>query len=211
MHTGVQTKIVSKADGYFILPTGCKKGMDNKMARKELITKDKISETAFALAKTEGIEYVTARKLAAQIGCSTQPIFRVYANMNELYEELYQKAMEAFGNYYENYKSAVDTPFIHLGLAYIDYAKEEKNLFQFLFQSEHRGERGLLELLNGKSGAVGREINRAAAAGCKNPSDLFMKIWIFIHGCACMVLTGDYDLTEEETIKLLEDIYTSCS
>ena len=39
----------------------------------------------FALARAEGIENVTARKLAAQIGCSTQPIFRVYANMGELY------------------------------------------------------------------------------------------------------------------------------
>ncbi len=38
-----------------------------------------------------------------------------------------------------------------------------------------------------------------------------MKMWIFIHGCACMVLTGDYDLTEEETIDLLEDIYKSCA
>ncbi|MDE7476854.1 MAG: WHG domain-containing protein, partial [Lachnospiraceae bacterium] len=116
-----------------------------------------------------------------------------------------------FGDYYGNYKSEVETPFIHLGLAYINYAKEERKLFQLLFQSEHRGDRGLFELLNGKSGAVSREINRAAAAGCQNPSGLFMKMWIFIHGCACMVLTGDYDLTEEETIELLKDIYKSCS
>ena len=57
--------------------------MDGEMARKELITKDKIAETAFVLAKEEGIENVTARKLAAQIGCSTQPIFRVYANLSK--------------------------------------------------------------------------------------------------------------------------------
>ncbi len=181
------------------------------MARKELITKDKIGETAFALAKNEGIENVTARKLAPQIGCSTQPIFRVYANMSELYAEIYQKAIRNFGDYYENYKSEVDTPFLHLGLAYINYARDESKLFQFLFQSEYRGDRGLFELLNGKTAAVSREINRAAAAGCQNPSSLFMKIWIFIHGCACMVLTGDYDLTEEETIELLEDIYKNCS
>lgn len=105
----------------------------------------------------------------------------------------------------------METPFIHLGLAYINYAKEERKLFQLLFQSEHRGDRGLFELLNGKSAAVSREINRASAAGCQNPSGLFMKMWIFIHGCACMVLTGDYDLTEDETIELLNDIYRSCS
>lgn len=163
------------------------------------------------LAKKEGIENVTARKLAAQIGCSTQPIFRVYANMSELYAEIYQKAISNFGDYYENYKSEVDTPFLHLGLAYINYAKDESKLFQLLFQSEYRGDRGLFELLNGRTAAVSREINRASAAGCQNPSSLFMKLWIFIHGCACMVLTGDYDLTEEETIELLEDIYKNCS
>ncbi len=194
-----------------MVPDTCEKGMVDEMARKELITKDKIAETAFALARAEGIENVTARKLAAQIGCSTQPIFRVYENMGELYSEIYQKAVDAFGDYYENYKSEVETPFIHLGLAYINYAKEERKLFQLLFQSEYRRDRGLFELLNGKSGVVSREINKAAEAGCKNPSDLFMKMWIFIHGCACMVLTRDYDLTEKETIDLLRDIYTNCS
>lgn len=181
------------------------------MARKELITKDKILETAFELARVDGIESVTARKLAAQIGCSTQPIFRVYANMNELYTEIYERAIDSFGDYYENFRSDVNIPFIHLGLAYINYAKEERRLFQLLFQSDNRGERSLYELLNGKTGAVSKEINRAVAAGCQNPSGLFMKMWIFIHGCACMVLTGDYDLTEEETVELLNDLYKSCS
>ena len=181
--------------------------MDSKMARKEMITKDIILETAFELARSEGIENVTARKLAAKIGCSTQPIFRVYANMGELYEEVYQKAIDSFGDYYENFKSEVDTPFIHLGLAYINYAKEENRLFQLLFQSSNRGDRGLFELLNGKTGAVSKEISKAAASGCQNPSGLFMKMWIFIHGAACMSLTGDYDLSEGETVQLLKDSY----
>jgi AcrR family transcriptional regulator len=181
------------------------------MARKEVITKDIILDVAFELARSEGIENVTARKLAAKIGCSTQPIFRVYANMNELYEEIYAKAIDSFGEYYDNYESNVDTPFVHLGLAYINYARVEGQLFKLLFQSEHRGNRGLFELLNGKSGAVNKEIGKAAAAGCKNPSGLFMKMWIFIYGCACMVMTGDYDLTDEETVDFLTDIFKSCS
>ena len=52
------------------------------MARKESVTKNMILETAVQLAKEEGIENVTARKLANKIGCSTQPIFRVYANLS---------------------------------------------------------------------------------------------------------------------------------
>lgn len=181
------------------------------MARKESVTKDMILEGAFALAREEGIESVTARKLAGKMGTSTQPIFRVYANMNELGEEVYQKSIDYFSDYYEKFQSGVEMPFIHLGLSYIKFAKEERRIFQLLFLSEHRGKRSLYELLNGKTGAVSSEINKAVAQGCSNPSGLFMKMWIFIHGCACMVLTGDYDLTEEETTELLKDIYKSCS
>ena len=140
------------------------------MARKESVTKNMILETAVQLAKEEGIENVTARKLANKIGCSTQPIFRVYANMTELYTEVYQKAIDLFADYYEKFESEVQTPFIHLGLAYIDFAKEERKLFQLLFLSDNRGDRSLYELLNGSTGAVAKEINKAAANGCSNPS-----------------------------------------
>ena len=55
------------------------------MARKEKIHKDFLVDTAFILAKQEGFENVTARKLAAKAGCSTQPIFRLYENMDDLW------------------------------------------------------------------------------------------------------------------------------
>ena len=77
------------------------------MARKESVTKSMILDTAVQLAKEEGIENVTARKLASKIGCSTQPIFRVYANMTELYADVYQKAIELFADYYENFELQV--------------------------------------------------------------------------------------------------------
>lgn len=181
------------------------------MARKETVTKQMILQNAFLLAKEEGIESVTARKLAAKMGCSTQPIFRVYENMTELWKEIYQEAIVSFAKYYETFQLDTDTPFIHLGIAYINFAKEEKKIFELLFLSEHRDGRSLYELLNGGTNAISKEINKAVANGCENPSGLFMKLWIFIHGCACMVLTGDFDLTQEETIEFLKDIYKSCS
>lgn len=181
------------------------------MARKESVTKEMILQAAFMLAKDEGIEAVTARKLAAKMSSSTQPIFRVYENMSELYSDIYKEAIDYFSDYYDNYISEVDTPFIHLGLCYIDFAKTEANIFKLLFLSEHREDKSLYELLNGRSGAVGREINLAISKGCDNPSGLFMKMWIFIHGCACMVQTGDYDLTISETVDLLKDVYRRCA
>lgn len=66
------------------------------MARKESVTKSDILEAAFSILQEEGIEQVTARKLAARANCSTQPIFRIYKNINELIEELFFKSCVFF-------------------------------------------------------------------------------------------------------------------
>lgn len=179
------------------------------MARKESITKDNIINAAFAILQEEGIEQVTARKLAAKAGCSTQPIFRVYKSMDELTEDLFIKACDFFQGYYEQFKRQTVTPFVHLGNIYIQFASEHQKLFAFIFLSENRFGRSMYDLVNGSEGNVSREIQTATAQGCPNAGELFMKMWIFIHGAACMSLTGDYDLSEEETIRMLKDSYQS--
>lgn len=179
------------------------------MARKESITKEDLMNAAFAILEEEGIEQVTARKLAAKANCSTQPIFRVYKNMEELIEELFGRACQFFEDYYASFPRQTVVPFVTLGQAYIKFAEEHKKLFEFIFLSPNRLGRSMYDLINGKEGNVSREIQAATGQGCRNASELFMKMWIFIHGAACMSLTGDYDLAEEETVQLLKDAYQS--
>ncbi len=179
------------------------------MSRKASVTKSMILDNAFALLREEGFEQVTARKLAAKTGCSTQPIFRLYENMDRLTEDVYQRAAEFFEEFCEGSPKKSETPFLDLGMAYIHFAAEEKHVFRLLFLSGFPGGKGMYELLSGTKGNVGREVSRAKAAGVRSPGELFMKIWIFIHGCACMSLTGDFDLTQEQTRELLQSIYQS--
>lgn len=177
------------------------------MARKETITKTDILNAAFEMTMKEGFDRVTARTLAAKAGCSTQPIFRVYKNMEELGAELFERVVAYFDEYYEKFPKKSDTPFVNLGFAYIKFAQDYPKLFKLLFDSENKYGKSLYDILNGKGGSVVREVNNARFAGCKNPSVMFMKMWIFIHGAACMSLTGDYDLNEEETVALLGESY----
>ena len=179
------------------------------MARKESITKEMLLLAAFDMVKEEGIESLTARKLAAKAGCSTQPIFRTYKNMDEVAEEVFRKAMKYYNDYYRNYKKGCSVPFVDLGMAYIAFAQTEKNMFKLLFLSDQRFGHSLYEILNGELQFVGHEINKAKNTGCANPSGLFMQMWIFIHGAASMSLTGDYDLGDDETKKLLSHSYKS--
>ncbi len=179
------------------------------MARKESVTMQDILENAFAMTREEGFANVTARKVAARVGCSTQPIFRVYKNMEELWGEVYEKAVLFFQDYYDLFPRTGTVPFSNLGMAYIAFAREEKNLFRLLFLSELPEKKSLYEILNGEKGNVLFEINKASAMGCSNPQGMFMRMWLFIHGAACMSLTGDYDLTDAETKKLLEQEYAN--
>ena len=178
------------------------------MARKEMISKQMILDAAFQMAREEGLANITARKLAERAGCSTQPIFRTYQNMDLLIDEVYERAIQFFQDYYSLYPRLSSTPFSDLGMAYIAFAREEKELFRILFVPEKR-KKGLYELLNGKTENVKTELQAAAAAGGPDPGALFMKMWIFIHGAASMSLTGDYDLSDQETREMLESAYHS--
>lgn len=72
--------------------------------------------------------------------------------------------------------------FSNLGMAYIAFAREERHLFELLFVSGDQGSKhktkSMYEILNGDAGNVVYEINLARVAGCPDPGDLFMKMWI---------------------------------
>lgn len=177
------------------------------MARKATVTESSIIDAAFSLMRDEGFEQVTARKLAARVGCSTQPIFRLYESMDRLIAELYTKAIQYFEEFCQKEPGHTELPFIDLGMSYIRFSIEEKNIFRLLFISRHRGEKSMYELLNGSTNVVSKEVARAKSQGVADPGSLFLKVWIFVHGAACMSLTGDYDLTMDETYGLLKDVY----
>ena len=178
------------------------------MARKESITSQMILDVAFQMAREEGLKNITARKVAERANCSTQPIFRSFQSMDDLVEGVYHRAVSYFQNYYEHYPKLEKAPFCNLGMAYVAFAREEKELFRMLFVPDV-SPKPLYEILNGTSENVKTEIQRARAQGCSDPGALFMKIWIFIHGAACMSMTGDYDLSDEETRAMLENVCLS--
>ena len=102
------------------------------MAKKPTTTKEAIIEAAFELVRARGHEALTARSLAAELGCSTQPIMYQFPNLSQLKELVYQHA-DAF---HTEYILAGDG-LLGIGLRYVQFAAEEPALFRFLFQSGH--------------------------------------------------------------------------
>ena len=66
------------------------------MPPKVKIPKEAIIEKAFELTKVYGFEKVTARLLASELKCSTQPVFHAFRNMEELRKKFTKKRKNYF-------------------------------------------------------------------------------------------------------------------
>lgn len=177
------------------------------MARKESVTRKIISDGAFELLREQGMNMLTARKLASYIGCSTQPIFRVYSSMDELVSEMFTKAFSFYEEYCVNFEKSSPVPFVDLALCYIHFADEEPNLFKLLFMQKHDDDVTMYNLLNGReSGFVIKELRRIPNLDMNNAEEIFMKVFVFMHGMACMVTNGELDLSAGETEEMLKAV-----
>ncbi len=179
------------------------------MARKETITRETVRKGAFDLLREEGADMLTARKLAAYIGCSTQPIFRLYENMDKLISEVFAMAREYYEEYYKNSHVDDSVPFVGLSLAYVNFAKTEKNMFEFLFMSKNK-ECTLYELINGGDNAyVIKELKKIPNLKMDKAEDIFTKVFIFMHGFASMTICGEFDVSEDEARSMLTEAIKS--
>ena len=100
------------------------------MPKKPTTTREAMIEGAFRLIREQGHEALTARNLAAFLGCSTQPVMYRFPNLDILKDLVYQKA-DAFHSAY----ILAGGDLLEIGLRYVRFAEEEPLLFRFLFQS----------------------------------------------------------------------------
>ena len=66
------------------------------MPPKIKITKDDIINTTLEIVRRDGADAINARTIAANLGCSTQPIFSNFASMDELRLEVSKKAFDIY-------------------------------------------------------------------------------------------------------------------
>lgn len=105
------------------------------MPPKKQIFKEQIIDTALKMVQKDGYDLLTARKLAKELSCSTQPIYQAFANMSELKKELIKKAKETIVAYLLESNEKQLPKELQYIFSYIQFAKVEKHLFQLIFMS----------------------------------------------------------------------------
>ena len=162
------------------------------------VTKERIAETAYQMSREKGFEHVTARKLAAELGCSTQPIFRSYKNMDMLKSDINDMANRAFGEILSSSFSSRE-PLFAIAFNYVEFAMKEKNLFKMMFMEESSEGNTFTDLFESEElDDILMRMNDLEEFSLVERRLLFMQTWIFAHGMASMVVTGDLRLDEKD-------------
>ena len=176
------------------------------MPPKVKITKDDIINTAVEIARKNGAEAINARNVAAALGCSTQPVFTNFSSMDELRLAVIKKADEMCEEYMKSeIESGKYPPYKASGMAYIRFAKEEKELFKLLYMRD-RSKESIPESTEQTDRMEG--FIKDGTGLSENDAKLFhLEMWAYVHGIATMLATGFLELDFELISKILTDSY----
>ncbi len=175
------------------------------MPPKVKITKNEIVKTAVDLVRTSGAESINARSLAASLNCSTQPIFSNFATMDELQSAVIAAAYERYLGFIERELKDERYPkYKAYGMAYIRFAKEERELFKLLFMRDRTGEE--LSISPDFEASV-QMIMDANGVTRQTATLMHLEMWTFVHGIATMIATSFFEFDAELISNMTSDVY----
>ena len=175
------------------------------MPPKVRITKKNIIETALDLCRRNGASSVNARSIAEALGCSTQPIFSNFATMDALQNALLVAAYEHYLGFLQGEAQSGKYPqYKSFGMAYIRFAKEEKELFKLLFMRDRTGE-DLSSSLDFEESV--QMIMKANGVTEETARLMHLEMWSCVHGIGTMLATSFLSLDWELISDMLTDVY----
>lgn len=178
------------------------------MPPKSKITKEMIIEAGFEVVRTEGEDNLNVRKVAAKLGCSTQPVMYCYETVESLKIDILKRAEDFHTSYIMRESEGNPDPMLGIGLNYIRFADEEKNLFRFLFQSNKYVNTGFTEIITDDGvEPVMRSLCMQAKITEQQAKDAFAMLFIGVHGFASLLANNSIIYDEDYCKKLLINLF----
>ena len=176
------------------------------MPPKSKIQKEMIIQAAFRLIHEDGMYALNARALAKKLNCSTQPIYSHYQNMDSLKMDVKSK----IDAYYHDFMMTFIDQDHHLfteSLGYIEFARQEPQLFEALFLSHLTGKRTINEvLLSSWNQQTLEDTQKEFNIDLKHAQDLYRDVRFYTHGLASQICNGSIVVTEDEIVSLIRNV-----
>ena len=157
------------------------------MPPKVKFTSNEIIEAAVKITRTKGIDAVTAREVGRVLGVSSRPLFTYFDTVEELKREVYLYAKNLYKEYVENGLKA-EIPFLGVGEQYLCFAKEEPNLYKYLFLTPPDGVRGgVMEGLKLSQDLARESLMTIYNMDADAADKYFRDLWLVAYGFTTMI------------------------
>lgn len=176
------------------------------MPRTKSVTREKIIAGAVEQIRRFGFEGLNARSLSAQMNCSTQPLYREFKNMEELKTALLKESYRLYEEFVAREMASGKYPaYKSYGIAYFCFAKEETELFRFLFLRPRV--KGKTDWEDETLRPIIEQIALSTGLSEESAMTLHFELWGLVHGLATQVATGYLDWEIETVSDLLTVAY----
>ena len=169
------------------------------MGRKTQITKEIILETALQMLIREGYGAITVKTLAAEIGCSTQPIVWHFENMNGFRKAFFEYCIEYAKSQFTVWNGSLDD------LLTETIACNMPNLFRFVFvdnKDECKNSDVVQKLQLDNTKKIIHLLCDEKGLTEPQAASFLMNYEFYIHGIASYTASGFVNYPEEEIIAM---------
>ena len=175
------------------------------MGRKIQITKEIILETALQMLLRDGYASINVKTLAAEIGCSTQPIVWHFENMNGFRKAFFEYCIEYARQQFAVWNGSLDDLLTETARGYITIACNMPNLFHFVFADNKdacRNSEAVQKLQLDNTKKIIELLCREKGLQESQAESFLMQYEFYIHGMASYTANGFIKYPEEEIIAI---------
>lgn len=177
------------------------------MPPKSKCTKEQIVDAAFEIVRNEGWQALKARKLAEELGTSTAPIFTCFNSIEEIQEEVVKKANSLYGEYIRDGLKQTP-PFKGVGMKYIEFAKNEPELFKIL-NIKKDFTTNFLPAYDDNSPKVLGVLESKYGMSLETAKKLYNHMSVYAFGFASLYAQRIYLFTMDDISQMMSEIFTA--
>ena len=167
------------------------------MPPKAKYGREEILNGALSIASREGLDKLSVRRIARDLGCSTTPVYSTFRSMPELEASLISRVIDILISYTE--KEYTDNLFLNIGIGIVFFAREYRKLYRVLFLESDKFKE-MLERFHYSTDLQMKKAQISQLIDEEERKDILRKMWIFTHGLATLISTGYIENESDEFI-----------
>lgn len=178
------------------------------MPPKAKYTKKQILEAAYGMVRKHGMEILTARSLAAELGTSTAPIFTAFRSIDEVQSLVLCRAKELYKTYLQEGLTQTP-PFKGAGLKYVQFAKDEPELFRLLFMQGGQTDEAVhfLPYYDENAPVVLNTVETCHGLDEEQARNLYNHLSVYAHGLAVLYAQRCCVFTMDDVSRMLSEVF----